>query len=66
MDWLLHEKAIIRYKFLNEYPFREKVCKYFDEITDLNFIELGSDELMCAIVDYKKMILIDLTEGAFK
>ena len=65
IDWLLHEKAIIKYNFKQECPFRHKICPYFDEITHLNFVELGSDSLMCVVVDYKQIVLINLTEGLF-
>lgn len=41
LDWLMHEKAIIKYKFDHEIPFRTKILPYYDIITDINFILMG-------------------------
>ena len=65
LDWLMHERAIIKYKFKDEYPFRQKVERFYDQITSTNCLKMGEDELMLVIIDYKKVILIELSEGKF-
>lgn len=66
LDWLIHEKAIISYKFKGEIPFRQKIERYFDNITNLNFLEIGEDKVMITSIDCKMIHLILLTDGKFE
>ena len=66
LDWLLHEKSIISYRFISEMPFKQKIEKYFDNITHLNFITFGEDKVMLTSIDGKKIHLINITDNKFE
>lgn len=46
-------------------PIFHKIGEQFQDITDINFIKMGDENVMLANIDHKKLILFDLTDNKF-
>lgn len=47
-------------------PIFHKIGEQFQDITDINFIKMGDENVMLANIDHKKLILFDLTDNKFE
>jgi hypothetical protein len=56
----MHEKAIIKYRFLEEIPFRARVLSNYENITDVEFVAVGEERLMVSSVDHKTVLLVKM------